>query len=145
LFGDELFVSDDLDSPLSVLMTQSPVCIGRRVDLATASRLLIAHQISGLPIVDDDDKPIGMFTQAVALHFGANPARTVEEIAWEPALVIAESAALSEVIVLLKRERGERVCVVSSTGALVGILSTLDLLRFVARHGGYLLQIRARP
>ncbi|MEM0985628.1 MAG: IMP dehydrogenase [Pseudomonadota bacterium] len=54
--------ADDLNQPVSSLMTQALVTVKMDTDLSTARQLLHKHRIERLIIVDEDNKCIGLLT-----------------------------------------------------------------------------------
>ena len=55
-------------------MTPEPICIGLDMDILQAISLLLKHQISGAPVVDEQGQLVGMLTERdciqVAVHAG---------------------------------------------------------------------------
>ena len=58
-----------IDRPISEVMTSSPFTIGAEATLSDAVEILSANKVSELPVVDNDDKPIGLIdiTDVIAL------------------------------------------------------------------------------
>jgi CBS domain-containing protein len=126
--------------------------------LDAANRLLDAH-ISGLPVVDDAGKLVGIFTEGDLLrrhetateahHAGwldlllgpghlatdyvrAN-ARTVRDLMAENPITVTEDTPLADVVKLMERRHIKRVPVMRGD-ALVGLVSRADIVRAVARQ-----------
>jgi CBS domain-containing protein len=58
---------------LKEIMTPDPVTIGPEATIGEAARLMLENKVSGLPVVDDDHKVIGIITESdifsmVVLH-----------------------------------------------------------------------------
>jgi len=55
-------------------MTRNPICLSADLDILRAVSILLQHQISGAPVVDNNEKPVGMLTERdciqVAVHAG---------------------------------------------------------------------------
>jgi arabinose-5-phosphate isomerase len=51
---------DDLDAPISRVMTRTPVVVSPEVRVSEALELLKSRKFSELPVVDADGKPVGM-------------------------------------------------------------------------------------
>ena len=49
-----------LDRPIREVMTPRPITVGIGTRLADALEILRRHRISELPVVDDDDRPVGL-------------------------------------------------------------------------------------
>jgi len=126
--------------------------------LDAANRLLDAH-ISGLPVVDDEGKLVGVFTEGDLLrrhetgtqarHAGwldlllgparlaadyvrAN-ARTVRDLMTENPITVTEETPLADVVKLMEHRHIKRVPVMRGD-ALVGLVSRADIVRAVARQ-----------
>ena len=53
-------LDDALDSPISRVMTRTPVVVSPEVRVAVALDVLKARKFSELPVVDADGRPVGM-------------------------------------------------------------------------------------
>ena len=49
--------------PVGEIMKAPPVCISEGADIKEAARLLVLHHIGSLPVLDDEDKLIGIITE----------------------------------------------------------------------------------
>lgn len=49
--------------PVGEIMKAPPVCISEDADIKEAARLLLVNHIGSLPVLDDDDKLIGIITE----------------------------------------------------------------------------------
>ncbi|GGU15864.1 CBS domain-containing protein [Lentzea flava] len=115
---------------------------------------MIVHEVSTIPVVDAAGRPVGMVTEedlATKLEFrgGAeNPpvlggaqmrarwhksSATVAAELMTAAVTVAENAALRAALRLLAGVRAGRLCVVNSSGTLVGVLGRHDALRLFLR------------
>jgi CBS domain-containing protein len=134
------------------IMTGSPFCIHRDVDVAEIVALFVEQGISGAPVVDDSGRPIGMVSRADVLMNEYERAEGEESSAWlkgRPArskaedimtprtTSISERANAIDAVRVLAEQRIHRLPVVDDDGSVVGILSTLDVIRALAA--------RARP
>lgn len=66
-----IFVKGFITLPKSIhlltaedIMTIHPISIGKNADLADAARLMTRHAISGIPVVDDSGKLVGIVTKS---------------------------------------------------------------------------------
>lgn len=71
-------------------------------------------------------------------HTEPVPQETVADIMMPIAFTLSETASLSQAAALMAFEGVHRVPVVSEEGVVVGILSSLDILRWTAEQDGYL-------
>jgi len=69
----------------------------------------------------------------------------VADLMMPSAVTLEESTAISTAAALMATEHLHRIPVVDGQGTLVGILSSLDVLRWLARSDGYLVPDRAPP
>ncbi len=119
--------------------------------------LLLERRISGLPVLDDNGRVVGVVSEGDLLHRKETDTERhrggwlslwsgTEELARDyvkshglfardimsrPAITIAEGAALGDVVNILESRRIKRVPVVRD-GKLVGIVTRADLLRGLA-------------
>jgi CBS domain-containing protein len=144
-------------------MTRDPVTVSADTPTPEIARLLLAHGISAVPVVDSGGTPLGMVSEGdllgrreadrearrdwwlmllaegEALHpdFLAtlrNPQLTAREIMSAPVVRITETTEASEIVDLLEEYRIKRVPVVRDN-RIVGIVSRADLLRaYAAEH-----------
>ncbi|HXF72560.1 MAG TPA: CBS domain-containing protein [Actinomycetota bacterium] len=116
-------------------------------------RLLDEHRVSALPVVDEDDRPLGVVSEAdlllkeeqVAARGGvlarwrhrADRAKAQASVAAElmtsPAVTVERTATLPEAARLMHERGVKRLLVVDGEGRLVGIVSRSDLLRVFLR------------
>lgn len=139
------------------LMTRKVVTLSPDNSVRHAARLMIDLAVSGLPVVDDAGKLVGMVTEGDLLrrvepdsieqasarwHHWATPegiARDyvkshswrVADVMTSPVVSVSEGVPLHEVAALLEARGIKRVPVVRD-GHIVGIISRADLLRSVA-------------
>jgi CBS-domain-containing membrane protein len=133
-----------MNAPLTTLMSHPVVCVGPEDSAEAALRLLVEHGISGLPVVDALCRPIGMLSRADLLEerlealtegeFGAPP--RVRDLMTQQTVSLPETALVREAAVLMASYGVHRVPVLSPAGTVVGIVSTLDVLRWIAGPEG---------
>ncbi len=151
--------------PLAAVMTSSVFCVTPDLSVEALAALLIDKGISGAPVVDDQGRPLGVVSKSDlvrARHENGETAQvnardaafrrgdlrsgfhveelataTVADIMTPVAFSIGEDASALRAVALMARERVHRVLVVGSDGAVVGILSTLDLLGWLSSTCGY--------
>jgi CBS domain-containing protein len=139
-------------TPVSTLMTDHVTCVTRDLALEELADLFLARRISGAPVVDSKGHPIGMVskTDLVREHFEA--ARfddelslrdgKVADVMTESAIRLLETASLAQASALMAQEGIHRMPIVSEAGQVVGILSALDVVRWLAVRAGYMLPSR---
>ncbi|MEV3860646.1 CBS domain-containing protein [Streptomyces sp. NPDC050095] len=122
------------------------------------ARLLAEHRISGLPVIDEDDKVIGVISETdLMLHQseqpepGARPsrwsrlsrarrtiaakadARTAGSLMTTPALTVTADSTVPEAARTMAQHGVERLPVVDEEDRLVGIVTRRDILQVFLR------------
>jgi CBS domain-containing protein len=136
------------------VMTSGVVPVNSNDSLAKAVELMVKLRVSGMPVVDEGGRLVGMLTEgdllrraelgterkrprwlefllgpgAVAGDYVKTHARRVDEVMTEGAYSVAETTPLAEVLSLMNSRRVKRVPVVRD-GLPVGIISRADLVR----------------
>jgi CBS domain-containing protein len=132
-----LFASPADRTPLSEVMTGDVICVLPDLGLDEVIQLLLDHDIGGAPVVDDSGRAIGVVSRSDLIgSFQAGA--TVADVMMPMAFLLPESATLSQAAALMAFEGVHRIPVVSSEGGVVGILSSLDVARWLARNDGYI-------
>lgn len=140
------------------IMSAPVVSVPPSASIGEAAGLMLAHRISGLPVVTSDGKLVGMVSEgdflrrgelgterkrSAWLEFFVSPGksadeyvrthgRTVQEVMTGDVITIRRKAALDEVVEAMSTHHVKRLPVVDN-GKLVGIISRSDLLRAVTR------------
>lgn len=128
------------------VMTTGLVVAQDATPFKQAVDLMQAGGISALPIVDGDDRPIGIVSEADLLqkqaaqeaHAPWNDGRkaralTAGEAMTSPAITVSEDASLAEAAQLMHKRGVKRLVVVDDSGKVVGIVSRKDVLSVFAR------------
>lgn len=112
------------------IMTKKVVSTRPSCKVEEVTRVLYFHNISGLPVVDEEQRVVGMATEADIL--GRTTGQdTVKDIMSSPAMTVTEDTPLDEIAVLLTDKKIKRVPVVMG-GKLVGVVSRADVVRALA-------------
>ncbi|MBO0913953.1 CBS domain-containing protein [Streptomyces laculatispora] len=128
------------------VMTGVVVSVGYATPAGDAAGLLAEHGVGGLPVVDDDDRVIGVVARTDLTRYRAGPGfspvcevvtlpgrRTVGELMSAPAVTIRaiDTVALTG-RVMAARGIG-RIPVVDEEARLIGMITRRDLLRVFVR------------
>jgi CBS domain-containing protein len=153
-------------TPISTVMTREVVCVERDLSVEALTTLFLERGIHGAPVVDHGGELVGFVSMTDLLRRryedadadeAAPPGRpigagadelggfhvtelahaTVGEVMMPLAISLEESAPLGLAAALMAFEGVHRVPVTSAAGKVVGILSSLDLLRWLAHEDGY--------
>jgi CBS domain-containing protein len=121
------------------IMTRKVCTIQPEASAQEAAQLLDQMRISGLPVVDEDGKIIGIVTEADIISKVNREGLLVANIMSQEVIFVDEETLVSEIAMLLTDRKIKRVPVVND-GKLVGIVSRADIVHAVAQ--GHLI-IRA--
>ena len=138
------------------VMTGDPQSVTTATPLSDVVRLLLSSIFSGLPVVDADNRPVGIITQGDLIKKGGLPlrlgllaesdqnsletvlnrlsARIAGQVMTSPAVMIGATRPLTEAVELMLDKGVKRLPVVDTDGRLCGMLSRLDIFRTVMRE-----------
>ncbi len=141
--------------PVSEVMTKDVVTIKRNADLNEAARLLSENRISGMPVVDDDNRVIGVISEADILILAGlkkeptfmdivhavlgdpkpahKKASRAEDVMSFPPITSKPDDGVMDVALILDERRIKRLPVVDSEGRLLGIISRADIVRSMGK------------
>ena len=141
----------------SDVMVHDVVTIGPEEDVSKAVKLLVDHDISALPVVDDERRVIGILSEADLLHrdkigteqhrawwleavtpasvlaldYAKSHGRKVAEVMSDDIISADENTPLSDLANILEKNRIKRVPILKD-GKLVGIVSRSNLIQALA-------------
>lgn len=143
--GRELFVRD--------VMTKNVLSISKYEKIMRVANILSEKNISGLPVVDNENKVLGIVTQADILSMvGVSRDHTFKDllkymlgeslpecrhgdyagdIMTSPALTISPDATIAEAVRIMTERRIRRLTVVDNKNILIGIVTRADILKAV--------------
>ncbi len=135
------------------VMTKNVLSITKYESIMREADILTEKNISGLPVVDKENKVIGIITQADILSMvGVGREHTfkdllkymlgeplperrmgdhVGDIMTSPALTIKPEANIAEAVRMMDEKRIRRLTVVDGKNTLIGILTRADILKAV--------------
>ncbi|MFB7589053.1 CBS domain-containing protein [Streptomyces sp. NPDC056169] len=118
------------------LMTPAAVAVQRGTSFKEIARLLDEYGITAVPVVDDDNRPVGVVSEADLLrrHTAKDGPSTAEAMMSSPVVTARPSWTAVEAARLMERHRVKRLPVVDSDGRLIGVLSRSDLLQLFLRR-----------
>lgn len=113
-------------------MSQVPITIRGDTDYWEASGIMQEKDLHHIPVVDEDEKVVGIFTRRdlkmAAMHFGEAHVE-VSKVMHSPVVTIAPDEPLAEAAQQMVDNRIGGLPVVDANGQIVGILTETDLLR----------------
>ena len=96
--------------------------------VAELTRLLTFHNVSGLPVLDESGKLVGIVSEADVI---GKHGRTVDEIMTRDVITVTEEEPLESIAQLMARHRIKRVLVMRGD-TLVGLVSRADIVKALA-------------
>ncbi len=124
-------------TPVSQIMTADVVCVREDLSLTALTTLLLERNVSGAPVVDADGRPIGVVSKSDLLRRDGVPG-CVAEVMTPMSFVLHPEASVSQAAALMAFEGVHRLLVVSDDGKVIGLVSSLDVMRWLGRLDGYL-------
>jgi CBS domain-containing protein len=116
------------------IMSTNVVSVKKDTPIFEAVKLLVEHNISGLPVVKDDMTLVGLLSEkdVVDLFYETEKAenKIVNDYMTDPAVHFDENSALVNICDFLLKNIFRRVPV-TSDGKLIGIISVKDVLNSV--------------
>ncbi|MEW1699157.1 MULTISPECIES: CBS domain-containing protein [unclassified Streptomyces] len=118
------------------LMTPAAVTVRAGTSFKEIARLLDEYGITAVPVVDDENRPVGVVSEADLLrrHTTKSGPSTAEAMMSSPAVTARPSWTAVEAARLMERHRVKRLPVVDADGLLIGVLSRSDLLQLFLRR-----------
>jgi CBS domain-containing protein len=138
------------------IMTQAPKKVGLGTSLAEVARLLLTSSFTGIPVVDDESRPVGVISQEDLIYKAGMPMRLgllaesdrakvnailailaprqAREVMTQPAVTVEQDKLVTDAVDLMLKKQVKRLPVVDTDGKLVGILSRLDVFHTILRE-----------
>lgn len=114
------------------VMTANPACCKADTPLRDVARMMVDHDCGQIPVVDADNKPVGVVTDRdIAVRVvaeGKDAAASVASDAMSaPCRTVQSDTSLYDCTCLMEAEKIRRIPVVDADGRLAGIVSIADL------------------
>ncbi|MDR3556525.1 MAG: DUF190 domain-containing protein [Syntrophobacteraceae bacterium] len=135
------------------IMTPAPRSVRSDTAASEVARLLLSSDFTGLPVVDERNRPIGIIAQGDLIYKAELPmrfgllatadrdqiARVIQgldpkqarEIMTRPAITIEQDQLVTEAVDLMLKKKVKRLPVVDKSGKLVGNISRVDIFRTI--------------
>ncbi|KQS04884.1 inosine-5'-monophosphate dehydrogenase [Sphingomonas sp. Leaf357] len=112
-------------------MVVNPITIAPTATLAEAQALMTRHRISGIPVVEQDGKLVGILTNR-DVRFAGNPHQPVAELmTHENLATVSTGVGQDEARRLLHQRRIEKLLVVDESYRCVGLITVKDMEKAV--------------
>lgn len=121
---------DGVGSTVGAVMTRAVITTTPQTPVAEVADLLHRHHITGVPVLDDHQRVVGVVSE---MDVVTRAGRVAGDIMTADPRTVEEEVPLFEVASLLMQERIRRLPVVRH-GKLVGLISRTDLVTFFARR-----------
>jgi CBS domain-containing protein len=107
------------------IMTTDVVSVRPDTSVTEVARLLAMQKISGVPVLDEDETPVGLVSEIDVISRAGSVAA---DIMSSGVISVTEETPAEDVIEILRSRRVRRVPVLRN-GKLVGVISRSDLVR----------------
>ncbi len=146
---------------LSEIMTRTVSCVAANLEVEAVTTLLLEQSISAVPVVDAAGRPIGVVSKTDLVRWyhddrdaetttatdGPEPGMTtrtisrftVADVMMPMAFTLTEEAPVAYAAALMAVEDVHHLPIVSADGRVVGIVSALDIVRWLAHHDGFVV------
>lgn len=123
--------------PVSEIMTRDVVCARPELGVAALTQLMLEHHIGCIPIVDERGRPRGIVTKLDLVERDA-PGIIAADVMMPLAITLDHRATIAHAAAMMAAEDFHHVMIVDAEGSLCGIVSTMDICRWLARNDGFL-------
>jgi CBS domain-containing protein len=127
-------------TPITAIMTTDVLCVRENLTLAELRDLLARRGFSGAPVVDTHGEPVGIVTTADLLH--APLEGRVADVMTHLTFTLPDSASISQAAALMALEHIHRLPITSDDHRVIGLVTSLDVMRWQAQIDGYLVADR---
>ncbi len=108
-------------------MIRKPITLRRTATLDEARGLMSKYKVSGFPVVEDDQRLVGIVTNR-DMRFALNGALTVNDVMTSEGLITAPlGTTLDDAERILQEHRIEKLPVVDEHGKLAGLMTVKDI------------------
>jgi CBS domain-containing protein len=115
------------------VMTRNVATLTPDATVEHAARLFATRHITGAPVVDTNGRPVGVVSQSDVM--AADKRKIVADVMTAFTIAVTPSTPLLEAMKLMVADDIHRVLVLDG-GRLVGILTTMDVVRAVLKATG---------
>jgi CBS domain-containing protein len=129
--------------PASWIMSREVVCARDDLDIDALVELMVNRRIGCLPIVDRDGVPIGMVTkhdlveELLGKRCSSDPVpMSARQLMMPLAFTLDEHATIAHAAAMMTIEGIHHVPIVAESGSLIGVVSTFDVVRWLAANDG---------
>ncbi|MCU1276653.1 MAG: hypothetical protein JWM53_199 [bacterium] len=125
-------------TPVSSIMTVDVWCAREDLALATLRAIFVERGVSGVPVVDEHGRCVGVVSAADLARAGGDGGR-VRDVMTRVTFVLPDNASVSQAAALMALEHVHRLPIVTDDGRVAGIVSSTDILAWLGRQDGYVI------
>lgn len=118
------------------IMTSPVKVIPDSASLTRAQELLQEHRFRHLPVVNNNGIIVGMISDRELL--GPDNEKTCQEVMLQKIIVAEEQASITEIAIILLREKINALPIVNHNRELTGIITQSNILQFVVESTPFL-------
>ena len=130
--------------PITQIMTKDVKKAKTNDAVLYALKIMAKHKISSVVVVDESDKPVGMFTAKDAIRVVSEKRGALrlqlKEVMSSPVISINTFTSIKMTVTIMALNNVNHLPVVENE-KLVGIVSEKDIFRFVLQHEGLILEM----
>ena len=134
--------------PATWIMSQEVVCARKDLEVETLVDLMVRRRLGCVPVVDADGHPLGMITKLDLVEQALAekqpdpiaPALVASQLMMPLALTLDEHATIAHAAAMMAAEDIHHIPIVSESGCLLGVVSTMDIVRWLAANDGFVAQ-----
>jgi CBS domain-containing protein len=126
-------------TPVCTIMTPDVWCAREDLELSILRGVLAQHGFSGVPVVDDGGRCVGVVSAADLVRTGDDGHTRVRDVMSRLTFVLPDNASVSQAAALMALEHVHRIPIVTDDGRVAGIVSSIDVLAWLARQDGYVV------
>ncbi|HSN25267.1 MAG TPA: CBS domain-containing protein [Kofleriaceae bacterium] len=123
--------------PVTEIMARDVVCARADLSVEALTELLVKNHIGCIPIVDDRGHPIGIVTK-LDLVERTPKMEKAGDVMMPLAITLNQHATIAHAAAVMSVEDFHHVMVVASDHTLLGLVSTMDIARWLARNDGFM-------
>jgi predicted transcriptional regulator len=113
-------------------MTSRVLCVADDLGVDALTKMLVEENLNAAPVVDAARHPVGMISRLDLLR-QRRPDATVAEVMTSLAFFVTARTSISQAAALMAFEDVLQVPVVSDDEKVIGLLTSLDVLRWLTR------------
>jgi CBS domain-containing protein len=130
-------------STVAAIMTPAPICVRTNTLALSVLQTLQHANVSGAPVLDESGKLVGVISRADLLaacnpSFEFGPSTSAADLMTPLVFTVRAEASVAHAAALMAVEGIHRAVVVGSHGDMIGIVSSLDIMRWLGERDGYL-------